>query len=269
MTELPNFPHISQRDGDINSVDDCVAACVAMCLEYLLGRKYTAGEVKDAVYGASYTGGTAAIRYEQYCSDQGVTLSPINGNGAQLVAALKSEIAAGHPCIITEPDPYEAGWSHCCAAFAFNPDQQTITVVDPWIDSDVTKTEAVWSSQLLFSQIWTLKKKDTQPERNTWMSTAQAEQSVNCWHATTANTAPKANQGTGGIFQPSQTPNMGTGIGQAWQEQYMNGKNWGPPLGYEFSDVNWDGKQIVTQHFAGGRCEWDGQPHWYPWTQGS
>lgn len=266
MNELPNFPHISQRDGDINSVDDCVAACVAMGLEFLTGRMYTAGEVKDAVYGPSYTGGTAAIKYEQYCADQGVVLSPINGNSAQLVQALKAEISAGHPTIITEPDPYEAGWSHCCAPFAFNTEAQTITVVDPWIDANVTKTEAVWSSQLLFSQIWTLKKKDTQPERNTWMSTSQADQAVTYWHATTAISSPTGNQGHGGIFPAGETPNLGTGIGQSWQQEYMSGRVWGPPLSYEFDAVDWNGHKITVQHFAGGRCEWDGQPHWYPWS---
>lgn len=265
MNELPNFPHISQRDGDINSVDDCVAACVAMGLEYLTGNKYTAGQVKDAVYGPSYTGGTAAINYEQYCSDQGVSLAPIDGNGGQLVTALKSEISAGHPCIITEPDPYEAGWSHCCAAFAFNNDAASITVVDPWIDQDVTKSDATWAAQLLFSQIWTMKKKDATIERTTWMSASQAQQADDYWGSTTAHAA-SGNRGTGGIFPEGQTPNASTGIAKAWQEEYMSGRNWGPPISYEFDSVDWDGNAIVAQMFAGGRCEWrNGNGKWYAW----
>lgn len=249
---LSSFPHISQRDGDINSVDDCVAACVAMGLEFLTGRKYTAGEIKDAVYGSAYTGGTAAVNYEAYCAGQGVSLSPINGNGQQLVAALKAEISAGHPCVVTEPDPYEAGWSHCCAAYAFNTDQATITVVDPWIDADVTKSDATWAAQLLYSQIWTMRR--TAPaapvEGSVWVSTSQEQQAQSYWNSTGLNATYES------------------GIAQSWQSEYKAGRIWGPPLTHEFDSVDWSGTPIKAQMFAAGRCEWhhDTGAKWYAWT---
>lgn len=247
---LSNFPHISQRDGDINSVDDCVAACCAMGLEYLTGRKYTAGEIKDAVYGNSYTGGTAAVEYVKYCSEQGVSLTPINGNPAQLVAALKAQISAGHPCIVTEPDPYEAGWSHCCAAYAFNSDAQTITVVDPWIDQDVTRTDASWQSQLLYSQIWTMSSSTPQAaEGVNWVSASQEQQAESYWNSTGLNAT------------------YTSGIAQSWQEEYKAGRIWGPPLTHEFDSVDWSGTPIKVQMFPRGRCEWhrDTGAHWYDW----
>ena len=267
--ELLNFPHISQRDGDINSTDDCVAASIAMGLQYLTGKTYTAGEVKDAVYGAPYVGGTAAEAYTSYCAAQGVDLSAINGNGQQLVAALKAEISAGHPCLLTEPDPYESGWSHVCAVFAYNDEQQTITVVDPWIDQDVTKTYAAWSDQMEFNQIWTCKKKES--ERTTWVSQFQQEQATATWASTTAGAISGGNVlGTSELFD--KMPAYTTGIALSWQEQYMNGVNYGPPTSYEYSAVNgkpvtdWDGNPIIQQNFLGGRCEWSGNgAKWFRW----
>lgn len=250
MNELPNFPHISQRDGDINSVDDCVAACVAMGLEYLTGKKYTAGEIKDAVYGPSYTGGTAAVEYVSYCKSQGVTLSAINGNPAQLVSALKAQISAGHPCIVTEPDPYEAGWSHCCAAYAFNSDAQTITVVDPWIDRDVTRTDASWQSQLLYSQIWTMSGNvQKAAEGSVWVSPSQEKQAEDYWNAL-------------GVDAPYDT-----GIAEAWRDKYKAGEIYGPAMGKEIDSVDWKGNPIKAQMFPRGRCEWhrDTGAKWYDW----
>lgn len=159
MTTLQNFPMVSQRDSDKNADLDCVPACIAAAMDYLTGRHYTASEVKDAVYGTPYTGGTAAIKYVEYCQAQGVKLYAMDGNGAQLVADLKSMIASGHPCLITEPDPYMppgSGYTHVCAAFAF--DSASITVMDPWTDSPVKKSDGQWASQLQDNQIWILER---------------------------------------------------------------------------------------------------------------
>lgn len=162
MSTLANFPMISQRDNDKNADFDCVPASIAACLEYLTGRHYTAAEIKDSVYGADYTGGTAAAEYVNYCASQSVKLYPIDGNGSQLVAALKSMIASGHPCLITEPDPYmppQDGYTHVCAAYAF--DDASITVMDPWISGPIRKTDGAWAAQLQDNQIWILQKEDT------------------------------------------------------------------------------------------------------------
>lgn len=156
MTTLNGFPMLSQRDSDKNADFDCVPASIAACLEYLTGHKYTAGQVKDAVYGASYTGGTDAHRFIDYCRSQGVSLTPIDGTGPQLVASLKSMIGSGHPCLITEPDPYAAGWLHVCAAYSF--DDASITVMDPWIDQAVKKSDSAWATQLVGNEIWVLEK---------------------------------------------------------------------------------------------------------------
>lgn len=162
MPELANFPMLSQRDSDPNALYDCVAASIAASLEYLTGKAFRAGEVKDAAYSPGYVGGTAAWKYTDYCAGQGVKLEPINGNGEQLVAALHAEIAAGHPCLITEPDPYSVGWTHVCAAYKC--DSGSITVMDPWIDEPVWRSDATWATQLADGQIWRLEKAMPQPQ---------------------------------------------------------------------------------------------------------
>lgn len=156
MAQLTGFPMVSQRDGDTNQDYDCVAASIAASLTWLTGKAYTAREVKDTVYGAGYTGGTDASAYVNYCAEQGVKLAPVNGSGAQLVAALRASIGAQHPALITEPDPYAQGWSHVCAAYKC--DSTSITVMDPWIAAPVVKSDAGWESTLLGNQIWTLER---------------------------------------------------------------------------------------------------------------
>lgn len=154
MSELIGFPMISQLDGDRNQDADCVPASIAACIQWLTGHPYTAKEIKGAVYGVNYTGGTAASAYVDYCAARGVRLAPINGNGAALVSDLHAALAAQHPCLITEPSPYGAGWTHVCAAYKDT--ASSITVMDPWIDKPVTKNDSEWAAQLQFNQIWTL-----------------------------------------------------------------------------------------------------------------
>ena len=156
MSVLENFPMVSQRDGDPNQDFDCVPTSIAAAMEWLTGQTFTGGEIKDAVYGRNYTGGTGAIAYVDYCAARGVTLAPINGNGNELVASLHSELVDQHPVLITEPDPYASGWTHVCVAF--KDDAGSITVLDPWIEQPVTKSNAEWASQLLDNQIWKLEK---------------------------------------------------------------------------------------------------------------
>lgn len=159
MPELTNFPMLSQRDGDVNQDYDCVPTCIADAMAWLTGKPYHGGAIKDIVYGPAYVGGTAASAYIAYCAQQGVKLEPINGTGDQLVAVLHAEIAAGHPCLITEPDPYSIGWTHVCCAYKC--DSGSVTVMDPWIDEPVWKSDATWATQLADGQIWRLELENT------------------------------------------------------------------------------------------------------------
>jgi len=154
--ELANFPMVSQRDGDPNQDYDCVPASIAAGMEWLTGQTFTAREIKDSVYGISYTGGTAATAYVDYCATNGVSLFPVNGDGSTLVTTLHTEIARQHPVLITEPDPYAAGWTHVCVAYKSV--GGTVTVMDPWIDAPVTKSDATWAATLVANQVWVMEK---------------------------------------------------------------------------------------------------------------
>jgi hypothetical protein len=159
MGQLPNFPILSQlADGDVNREYDCVPASIAAALEYFTRKHYTAGEVKDAVYGVGYQGGTAAWEYVTYCRSQGVTLRAIDTTDlVQLVDDLRAELAAGHPVLITEPDPYMppgSGDTHVCVAYAW--DTNSVTVMDPFIAAPITRTNAEWIGTLQNNEIWKL-----------------------------------------------------------------------------------------------------------------
>ncbi|MGZ3624431.1 MAG: C39 family peptidase [Ktedonobacteraceae bacterium] len=78
------------------------------------------------------------------------------------------------------------------------------------------------------------------------------EQSAkDCWESTVP------------IFAGAPPP-YNTEIALAWQQLYSLGKKPGPPISLEYNSVAWDGKPIRVQEFANTRCEWDGQPHWFP-----
>ena len=160
MTTLENFPMISQlADGDINTQFDCVPASLAAAMQYITGIKFNGSEVKDAVYGASYQGATAPQAYIGYCAKYGVLLSPYNGNNAALIATTKEQLAQNHPVLLTEIDPYlpaSSGATHAVAAYACNAD--SVTVMDPYIDQGVTKTDEEWQSDLQSGQIWIVEK---------------------------------------------------------------------------------------------------------------
>ncbi len=159
VATLENFPMISQLDNDINAQFDCVPTSLAAALQYLTGIKFSGSEIKDAVYGVGYQGVTAPDAYIGYCATHGVLLSPYNGTNVALVAAAKEQIAQGHPVLLTEIDPYmptSTGATHVVAAYACNAD--SVTVMDPYIDQGVTKTDQEWEANLQSGQIWIVEK---------------------------------------------------------------------------------------------------------------
>jgi len=160
MATLENFPMISQLDSDANAQYDCVAASIAAALQFLTGKTFTGAQVKDTVYGSGYIGNTDPDKYANYCAQHGVQLSPINGtDNTALIAATKLQLAAKHPVLLTEVDPYlpvSSGETHVVVAYACNAD--SITVMDPFIDAPVTKTDQQWQNDLRSNQIWIMEK---------------------------------------------------------------------------------------------------------------
>jgi N-acetyl-anhydromuramyl-L-alanine amidase AmpD len=60
-------------------------------------------------------------------------------------------------------------------------------------------------------------------------------------------------------------PVTGTSIYQAWLSEWVDsGKQYGPPITYEYNSNDWNGNQIMVQEFAHARCEFRaGIANWY------
>lgn len=144
---------------------DCVATSLADGLQYLLKRPFNGDALKDAVYGDSYTGGMAAVRYISYCAALGIALEAINGTQDQLLAALHREIHAGHPCLVTMPSQWGSapsqpgwnpvapqGWTHVGLASGDGPGW--LRVMNPWGGFWHDGSDAYWRVRLCYGQIW-------------------------------------------------------------------------------------------------------------------
>lgn len=144
---------------------DCVATSLASGLQYRLKKSFNGDELKDAVYGDSYTGGMAAVRYVSYCTNLGVALQAINGSQDALLAALHREIHAGNPCLVTMPSQWgsapsqpgwnpvsPSGWTHVGLACGDGPGM--IRVMNPWGGFWHDGSDDYWRVRLCYGQIW-------------------------------------------------------------------------------------------------------------------
>lgn len=160
MPFLKNFPNYGQLDDqqEANREYDCVPTAIADSLSYFTGKPFDAAQIKDAVYGAAYTGGTDATKFVDYCASAGVTLAATNGDGYTLVKIIQGELAAGRPVMASEPDPYlppGSGWSHAICFYGYDEPNDTLTARDPYSKNDVMHANDVWASLLQFNQVWT------------------------------------------------------------------------------------------------------------------
>lgn len=160
MPFLANFPNYGQLDdtGESNRLYDCVPTSIADALSYLTGKPYDAAQIKDAVYGTSYVGGTDSTKFIDYCAQQAVTLAPINGDSPTLVKAIRTQLLAGNPVMGTEPDPYMplgSGWTHAIIFYKWDEPSGTLSARDPYSKQDTMHSDDVWASLLQFQQVWT------------------------------------------------------------------------------------------------------------------
>lgn len=168
MATLSNFQLMNQLTTttssgavDPNGEWDCVPTCIAAGMQFLTGLKFQGGILKEAVYGLAYQGATSAGAYVQYCAQHGVHLYSLQGSNDELIAAAHMQVQAGHPTIITIPDPYIdltlfPGYSH--VEIFFGEDSGELTALDPYIAQSVTQSDSAWSSLLQFGELWILEK---------------------------------------------------------------------------------------------------------------
>lgn len=169
--ELSNFPGKNQLtepvgdgqpDGDRNY--ECVPTSIASGLQYLTGRVYDGDQVRDAVYGPNWQGGTAPSAYVAYCKAQGVDLVAFNGSQDALVAEIHTQLHQGHPVLVTmpsqwgtpPPDPvHPAGSTHVGIMYGDGPGD--LLCMNPWIwPTPHEGSDAYWAARLCFGQVWVM-----------------------------------------------------------------------------------------------------------------
>src|SRR6266702_2966540 len=167
MTKL-NFPVINQRittlsDGtkDSNAENDCVPECNAGILEFYLGKPFQGGVLKELVYGRAYKGGTDEHAYVALMAHYGVKVYPVDDTPENLVVLAHRHIMAGHPVIITEPDPYMplgSGYTHVIVLFEEHPGG--VTAMDPYIAREVPLTDGQLAFHMSIHEVWIAEKKE-------------------------------------------------------------------------------------------------------------
>lgn len=161
--------HEPTFDGhpDENARNNCVAASVAEGLNILTGKRFVADELKDAVYGQSYTGVQAAWRYQQYCHDRGVLLSRFTGSQAELVATVRRQVTQGRPVVVTMPSQWAhapahpahpGGSTHVGLAVGVGP--HAIRVMNPWHGFMQDASDEWWAARLCEGEVWVMEPKD-------------------------------------------------------------------------------------------------------------
>lgn len=164
LNQLNEAVHDGLPDSDRSY--ECVPTSIASGLIFLTGRTYDGDEVRDAVYGANYVGGTAPSAYVAYCRAQGVDLVPFNGSQAALVSEIHSQLHQGHPVVITipsqwgtpPPDPvHPVGWTHVGIMYGDGPGE--LELMNPWIwPQQHIGDDAYWAARLCFGQVWVMSK---------------------------------------------------------------------------------------------------------------
>lgn len=188
--QLANFPQLDQLHDQTtdgypaeNADMDCVPTSIAAALEWLTGRTFDGDGVLDAVpaYGEGYTGGTSASAFVDYCAQQGVKLSSIDGTPAQLVAMLHTLVHQGQPALVTIPgqwnNPATSGANpgpvtHVCCVCGDGPGE--IRMMNPWGGFWHDAVDAWLENKLCYGQIWPMERIIMAPKSLVWYTFGQA-----------------------------------------------------------------------------------------------
>ena len=152
------------EDGNM----DCVPTSLAAMCQALTGRFTSGDDLHDRVYGQGYVGMQDPTRFVGLLDTLGVGMARITGDPAALVARAASEIAAGHPVLLSIPsdwgdEPPHSQYAHMVAGCDI-PDQSSLTAMNPWGGFYQTQSRAWWAERLAhcsYSGIWVLAKKET------------------------------------------------------------------------------------------------------------
>ena len=155
---------------DENARANCVPASLAAALSALTGHAYYGDELKDAVYGQTYTGATDPARYISYLAAQGVHMWEVRAaSGDALVATIRAELALGHPVYGAIPSEWgittaadvaaHGGPTHAVMFCDADPAAETLTAMNPWpVDGQhafyQTMSAAWWATRLVYGHVF-------------------------------------------------------------------------------------------------------------------
>lgn len=151
------------EDGNM----DCVPTSLAAMVEVLTGRFTSGDDLHDRVYGQGYAGMQDPARFAGLLDSLGVGMARVTGDPASLVARAASEIAAGHPVLLSIPsdwgdEPPHSQYAHMVAG-CDTPDQSSLTATNPWGGFYQSQSRAWWAERLAhcsYSGIWVLARKE-------------------------------------------------------------------------------------------------------------
>jgi hypothetical protein len=164
MTRL-QFPVINQRitvlsDGtlDPNRDWDCTQEVCAGILEYYTGKHFEGGVLKEILFGRAYRGGTDIHADVSLMAHYGVRVYPVDNTANALVVIAHQHIKAGHPVVITEPDPYSSrpGDLHVIVLDEEHPGG--VFAMDPFIAREVQFTDAQLAAHMAVREVWIAEK---------------------------------------------------------------------------------------------------------------
>jgi len=170
---IPGLALMNQLVEQSNPRDDCVFTCSAAVVTALTGTRITGAQIKaqDNNYGPTYTGFASEANLVDTMDRLGVTMTrQTNSTQAGLVALLRAQVAAGHPCLVTMPSQWNSattvagynprtynGYSHVGVACGLG--AGVIRVMNPWGGFWQDGSDAYWALRLLGGSIWVATKK--------------------------------------------------------------------------------------------------------------
>lgn len=151
---LHGFPLMNQLAlTDVNKDFDCVPTSLAAAASYLLGHILSPVQLKDAVYGASYYGGTSPGRYSNYLRSLGVGMGTVSGSGSGIVGAAINNIKRGIPTAVAIPSSWNSnsGSSTHEVVFAgYNAGSGSLIAMNPWGGFWQSASPAWWAPRIRY-----------------------------------------------------------------------------------------------------------------------
>jgi len=168
VIELKGFPILNQlhsavapSDGkaDENAVYNCVPTSLAMCLQYLTGKRIAPDDIKDAVYGQGHVGGGSELAYAPLMRSKyglKLTMEALPSASQQIIDRIRFYLSRNVPVIVTMHSKWSTPWFqdigdglHVGVAKAISEtDAGELQIANPWRGFSHNEPVAWWRDRL-------------------------------------------------------------------------------------------------------------------------